>query len=83
MIHGITCGAGMPYRLSEIAENIKFIITQLFLQCVHFALYGKEIIIKQHNYLAALFMNVLHAGGHNGLSNAEDPNAYEDPYPRC
>ena len=22
------------------------------------------------------------AGGHNGLSNAEDPNAYEDPYPR-
>ncbi len=83
LIHGVTCGAGMPYKIAEI--------------CAHYGVYYYPIVSSArafkalwkrayHKY-AALLGGVVYedpwlAGGHNGLSNSEDPEKPEDPLPR-
>ena len=74
LIHGVTCGAGMPYRIAEI--------------CAHYGVYYYPIVSSARAF-RALWKRAYHkfrdllggvvyedpwlAGGHNGLSNAEDP----------
>jgi len=83
LIHGITCGAGMPYKVAEI--------------CAHHGIYYYPIVSSARAF-RALWKRAYHrfpsllgavvyedpwlAGGHNGLSNSEDPNKPEDPYLR-
>jgi nitronate monooxygenase len=83
LIHGVTCGAGMPYRIAEI--------------CGHYGVYYYPIVSSARAF-RALWKRAYHkfreglggvvyedpwlAGGHNGLSNSEDPNLPENPYPR-
>ena len=47
LINGITCGAGMPYKLASISEKYKeYITTLLSLQCELLEHYGKKIIFQ-------------------------------------
>ena len=83
LIHGITCGAGMPYRLSEIAEKYKVHYYPIVSSMRAFRALWKRSYHKAKQLLGAVVYECpWRAGGHNGLSNAESPNAYEDPYPR-
>jgi NAD(P)H-dependent flavin oxidoreductase YrpB (nitropropane dioxygenase family) len=83
LIHGITCGAGMPYRLSEIAEKYQVYYYPIVSSMRAFRALWKRSYHKAKNLLGGVVYECpWRAGGHNGLSNAEDPNAYEDPYPR-
>lgn len=83
MIHGITCGAGMPYRLSEIAERYHVYYYPIVSSMRAFRALWKRSYHKAKNLLGGVVYECpWRAGGHNGLSNAESPDAYEDPYPR-
>ncbi len=83
LIHGITCGAGMPYRLSEIAEKYQVYYYPIVSSMRAFRALWKRSYHKAKDLLGGVVYECpWRAGGHNGLSNAEDPNAYEDPYPR-
>lgn len=83
LIHGITCGAGMPYRLSDIA--VKFNVH--YYPIVSSARAFNALWRRAYNKAAHLLGGVVYedpwlAGGHNGLSNSENPARPEDPYPR-
>jgi NAD(P)H-dependent flavin oxidoreductase YrpB (nitropropane dioxygenase family) len=83
LIHGITCGAGMPYRLAEIAEKYHVYYYPIVSSMRAFRALWKRSYHKAVDLLGGVVYECpWRAGGHNGLSNAEDPNAYEDPYPR-
>jgi nitronate monooxygenase len=83
LIHGVTCGAGMPYRLAEIAEKYKIYYYPIVSSMRAFRALWKRSYHKGKDLLGGVVYECpWRAGGHNGLSNAEDPNAYEDPYPR-
>ncbi len=83
LIHGVTCGAGMPYRLAEIAEKYRVYYYPIVSSMRAFRALWKRSYHKAKDLLGGVVYECpWRAGGHNGLSNAEDPNAYEDPYPR-
>jgi nitronate monooxygenase len=83
LVHGITCGAGMPYKLSEIAEKYQVYYYPIVSSMRAFRALWKRNYHKAKTLLGGVVYECpWRAGGHNGLSNAEDPNAYEDPYPR-
>jgi NAD(P)H-dependent flavin oxidoreductase YrpB (nitropropane dioxygenase family) len=83
LIHGITCGAGMPYRLSEIAEKYKVYYYPIVSSMRAFrALWKRSYAKAAHLIGGVVYECPWKAGGHNGLSNAEDPKVFQDPYPR-
>lgn len=83
LIHGITCGAGMPYRLAEIAEKYKVYYYPIVSSMRAFRALWKRSYHKAKELLGGVVYECpWRAGGHNGLSNAEDPTKFEDPYPR-
>ena len=83
MIDGVTCGAGMPYRLSEIAAKYGVKYLPIVSSGRAFRALWKRAYSKFANGLAAVvYEDPWLAGGHNGLSNAEDPQKPQDPYPR-
>ena len=83
MITGVTCGAGMPYKLSEIAERYDVLYLPIISSARAFRALWKRAYHKVPQLLGAVvYEDPWLAGGHNGLSNAEDPLKPEDPYPR-
>ena len=83
MVAGVTCGAGMPYRLSEIAAQYGVYYLPIISSARAFRALWKRAYSKASEWLAAVvYEDPWLAGGHNGLSNAEDPLKPEDPYPR-
>jgi nitronate monooxygenase len=83
MVAGVTCGAGMPYRLSEIASEHKVYYLPIVSSARAFRALWKRSYSKASEWLGAVvYEDPWLAGGHNGLSNAEDPRKPEDPYPR-
>lgn len=83
MIAGVTCGAGMPYKLSEIAERHNVHYLPIVSSGRAFRALWKRAYHKVPELLGAVvYEDPWLAGGHNGLSNAEDPLKPEDPYPR-
>jgi nitronate monooxygenase len=83
MIAGVTCGAGMPYKLSEIAEHYDVSYLPIISSARAFRALWKRAYSKVPHLMAAVvYEDPWLAGGHNGLSNAEDPLKPEDPYPR-
>lgn len=83
LIHGITCGAGMPYKVAEIAAQYgKHYYPIVSSGRAFNALWRRSY--KNHGDLlgGVVYEDPWLAGGHNGLSNVEDPNAPQDPYPR-
>ncbi len=83
MVHGVTCGAGMPYKLSEIAAQYGVSYLPIVSSGRAFRALWKRAYSKVADLLGAVvYEDPWLAGGHNGLSNAEDPLKPEDPYPR-
>ncbi|MBL6456420.1 nitronate monooxygenase [Belnapia sp. T6] len=83
LINGITCGAGMPYRLSEIAREFGVFYYPIVSSGRAFAALWKRSYSKTREWLGGVvYEDPWLAGGHNGLSNSEDPAVPEDPYPR-
>jgi nitronate monooxygenase len=82
-VHGITCGAGMPYRLAEIASYFGVFYYPIISSARAFRALWKRAYHKVSHWMGAVvYEDPWLAGGHNGLSNSEDPRVPEDPYPR-
>ncbi|MFC3099567.1 NAD(P)H-dependent flavin oxidoreductase [Altererythrobacter lauratis] len=83
MVSGVTCGAGMPYKLAEIAQRYNVHYLPIVSSARAFRALWKRSYHKVAELLGAVvYEDPWRAGGHNGLSNAEDPTKPEDPYPR-
>jgi NAD(P)H-dependent flavin oxidoreductase YrpB (nitropropane dioxygenase family) len=83
LVTGVTCGAGMPYKLSEIASSYGVNYLPIISSARAFSALWKRAYSKAADYLAAVvYEDPWLAGGHNGLSNAENPREPQDPYPR-
>ncbi|HEY8603146.1 NAD(P)H-dependent flavin oxidoreductase [Tsuneonella suprasediminis] len=83
MVTGVTCGAGMPYKLAEIAQRFDVHYLPIISSARAFRALWKRSYHKVADLMAAVvYEDPWLAGGHNGLSNAEDPTKPEDPYPR-
>ena len=83
LIHGITCGAGMPYRLAEIAARFNVYYYPIVSSARAFGALWKRAYHKAASKLGGVvYEDPWLAGGHNGLSNVEDPEKPEDPFPR-
>ena len=82
-VAGVTCGAGMPYKLSEIAAAHSVHYLPIISSGRAFRALWKRAYSKTAEWLGAVvYEDPWLAGGHNGLSNAEDPKKPQDPYPR-
>ncbi|QHI95179.1 nitronate monooxygenase [Aristophania vespae] len=83
LIHGLTCGAGMPYRLSEIAARFGVHYYPIVSSGRAFnALWRRSFSRNAELLGGVVYEDPWRAGGHNGLSNTEDPRRPEDPLPR-
>ncbi|MSP21392.1 MAG: nitronate monooxygenase [Alphaproteobacteria bacterium] len=83
LVHGVTCGAGMPYRLSEICAKYGVHYYPIISSARAFRALWKRAYHKFSEMLGAVvYEDPWLAGGHNGLSNSEDPTKPEDPLPR-
>src|SRR6195952_2686808 len=83
LVSGVTCGAGMPYKLSEIAAHHQVSYLPIISSARAFRALWKRAYSKAADWLSAgVYEDPWLAGGHNGLSNAEDPLVPQDPYPR-
>jgi len=83
LVHGITCGAGMPYRIAQICASYGIYYYPIVSSGRAFRALWKRAYHKFPEWLGAVvYEDPWRAGGHNGLSNSEDPEKPEDPYPR-
>jgi NAD(P)H-dependent flavin oxidoreductase YrpB (nitropropane dioxygenase family) len=83
LIHGITCGAGMPYRLAEIAARYNVYYYPIVSSARAFRALWKRAYHQVSEWLGGVvYEDPWRAGGHNGLSNSEDPREPEAPFPR-
>jgi NAD(P)H-dependent flavin oxidoreductase YrpB (nitropropane dioxygenase family) len=83
LINGLTCGAGMPYRLSDIAAKFNVHYYPIVSSARAFSALWKRAYSKAASLLGGVvYEDPWLAGGHNGLSNSEDPDKPEDPFPR-
>lgn len=83
LIHGITCGAGMPYRVAAIAADYGVYYYPIVSSARAFRALWKRAYYKYPEWLGGVvYEDPWLAGGHNGLSNSEDPQHPESPYPR-
>ncbi|MGE0650243.1 MAG: NAD(P)H-dependent flavin oxidoreductase [Alphaproteobacteria bacterium] len=83
IIHGVTCGAGMPYRMAQICAQYGV----YYYPIVSSARAFRALWKRAYHRFAELLGGVVYedpwlAGGHNGLSNVEDPDKPQDPLPR-
>nr|WP_225889978.1 nitronate monooxygenase [Indioceanicola profundi] len=83
LIHGVTCGAGMPYRVAEISVKHGVHYYPIVSSARAFRALWLRAYSKWPDHLGGVvYEDPWLAGGHNGLSNSEDPLKPEDPYPR-
>lgn len=80
LIHGVTCGAGMPYRLGEIAAAYGVYYYPIISSARAFRALWKRSYHRTAEWLGGVvYEDPWLAGGHNGLSNSENPVEPEDP----
>lgn len=83
LIHGVTAGAGMPYKLAEICSHYSVFYYPIVSSMRAFAILWKRAYNSFKDFLGGVvYEDPWLAGGHNGLSNKEDPLKPEDPRPR-
>ena len=83
MLNGVVCGAGMPYKLSEIASKYKTYYYPIVSSMRAFKILWARSFSKAKEWLGGVVYECpWKAGGHNGLTNAEDPFIPQDPYLR-
>ena len=83
LVHGVTCGAGMPYKVAEIVAAYGVHYYPIISSARAFRALWK----RAYNKYAELLGGVVYedpwlAGGHNGLSNSEKPEIRQSPYER-
>ncbi|HLY58934.1 MAG TPA: nitronate monooxygenase, partial [Stellaceae bacterium] len=80
LIHGVTCGAGMPYRIAEICARYGVHYYPIVSSARAFRALWKRAYHKFREWLGGVvYEDPWLAGGHNGLSNSEDPRNPEAP----
>ena len=83
LIHGVTCGAGMPYKIAEIAVSYGVYYYPIVSSARAFRALWKRAYNRFPEMLGGVvYEDPWRAGGHNGLSNTENPEQPEDPFPR-
>ena len=83
LVHGVTCGAGMPYRVARIAAQYAVYYYPIVSSMRAFRALWLRSYKKLPEWLGGVvYEDPWRAGGHNGLSNSEDPLQPQDPYPR-
>lgn len=83
LVHGVTCGAGMPYKLADYADKYDIYYYPIVSSMRAFrALWKRSYHRNPERLGAVVYEDPWLAGGHNGLSNSEDPLVPEDPFPR-
>jgi NAD(P)H-dependent flavin oxidoreductase YrpB (nitropropane dioxygenase family) len=83
LIHGVTCGAGMPYRIAEICARYGVYYYPIVSSARAFRALWKRAYHKFSEWLGGVvYEDPWLAGGHNGLSNSENPAVPEPPLPR-
>ena len=83
LIHGVTCGAGMPYKIAQISASYGVYYYPIVSSARAFRALWKRSYHKFPEWLGGVvYEDPWRAGGHNGLSNSEDPEVPEDPRPR-
>ncbi len=83
LIHGVTCGAGLPYKLGEIAARFGVYYYPIVSSARAFQILWKRAYANFKEFLGGVvYEDPWLAGGHNGLSNAEDPTKPQSPYER-
>lgn len=83
LVHGITCGAGMPYGLGALASQYEVYYYPIISSTRVFKILWQRAYSKHSAFLGGIvYEDPWLAGGHNGLSNKEDPNVVQDPYDR-
>jgi len=83
LINGVTCGAGMPYRIAEICAHYDVYYYPIVSSARAFRALWKRAYHKFSGWLGGVvYEDPWLAGGHNGLSNVEDPERPEPPFPR-
>jgi len=83
IVNGVTCGAGMPFKLAEIAAQYGV----HYYPIVSSGRAFRALWLRSYRKAPDLLGGVVYedpwlAGGHNGLSNTERFDQPEDPYPR-
>lgn len=74
LIQGLTCGAGMPYRLAEIAARFGVHYFPIVSSGRAFSALWKRSYVRFSELLGGVvYEDPWRAGGHNGLSNTENP----------
>src|SRR5579872_976267 len=83
LVNGVTCGAGMPYRIAEICAHYGVYYYPIVSSARAFRALWKRAYHKFRDWLGGVvYEDPWLAGGHNGLSNVEDPEKPGAPYPR-
>ena len=84
LIHGVTCGAGMPYKLSEIAMQYGVYYYPIVSSARAFRILWTRSYRKFPQELlgGVVYEDPWLAGGHNGLSNSEAPHIPQSPFDR-
>jgi nitronate monooxygenase len=83
IINGVTCGAGMPYRVAEICASYGVYYYPIVSSARAFRALWKRAYHRFREWLGGVvYEDPWLAGGHNGISNSEDPEVPEAPMPR-
>jgi nitronate monooxygenase len=83
LINGVTCGAGMPYRIAEICARYGVHYYPIVSSGRAFRALWKRAYHKFRGWLGGVvYEDPWLAGGHNGITNTEDPENPEPAYPR-
>lgn len=83
LVHGITSGAGLPYNLGKIASERGIYYYPIISSARAFGILWKRSYKNFAEYLGGVvYEDPWLAGGHNGLSNAENPNEPQRPLER-
>lgn len=82
-IDGVVCGAGLPYGLGEITSKFGVYYYPIVSSARAFSVLFRRSFKKFQEFLGGVvYEDPWLAGGHNGLSNAENPQHPQNPYLR-
>lgn len=83
LVNGVTCGAGMPYRIAEICARYGVHYYPIVSSGRAFRALWKRAYHKFRDLMGAVvYEDPWLAGGHNGITNSENPEKPERPFPR-
>lgn len=82
-IKAISCGAGMPFKLADICSNNKVFYNPIVSSARVLQLLWKRSFHRFKEWIGAvIYEDPWLAGGHNGLSNSDNPLSPEKPIAR-